>query len=66
MKIMWNFVPKKDNPEKWVSGKILDPDDGNVYSCELTLHDGGNTLEVRGYVGIPWIGRSQTWIRVKN
>ena len=31
----------------------------------LTPADGGNKLEVRGYVGMPLLGRTQTWIRVE-
>src|SRR5438034_10792199 len=33
-------------------GEILDPDEGRVYRCTVTLTDGGAKLEVRGYVGI--------------
>jgi uncharacterized protein (DUF2147 family) len=65
MDFMWDFIPKKDSQEKWVKGKILDPDDGNIYSCEMTLHDGGKILEVRGYIGFSFLGRSQTWVRME-
>jgi len=27
--------------------------------------DGGKKLEVRGYLGLPMLGRTQTWIRVE-
>jgi len=27
--------------------------------------DGGKKLEVRGYIGSPLLGRTQTWIRVE-
>jgi len=67
MEILWDFKQeKKDDPTKWTSGKILDPDEGNVYSCNLTMNKDGKSLEVRGFIGIPWIGRSQTWNRVEN
>ena len=26
--------------------------------------DGGRRLEVRGYIGAPLLGRTQTWVRV--
>ena len=45
------------------SGQILDPDEGQVYRCRIALLDDGRKLEVRGYVGIPLFGRTQTWIR---
>jgi uncharacterized protein (DUF2147 family) len=46
-------------------GEILDPDNGKVYSCKLTLTDAGQHLEVRGYIGISWLGRTQTWNRTQ-
>lgn len=48
----------------WEEGKIYDPENGKEYSCKLTLRD-KNTLDVRGYVGISLIGRTDTWQRVK-
>ena len=46
-------------------GEILDPDEGRVYRCTVTLIDGGAKLEVRGYVGISLFGRTQLWLRVE-
>lgn len=48
----------------WEEGKIYDPENGKEYSCKMTLRD-KNTLDVRGYVGISLIGRTDTWQRVK-
>lgn len=48
----------------WENGKIYDPENGKEYSCKLTLRD-NNTLDVRGYIGISLIGRTDTWVRVK-
>jgi uncharacterized protein (DUF2147 family) len=45
-------------------GKITDPKNGKRYHCKITLED-KNKLVVRGYIGIPLFGRSQTWIRQK-
>jgi uncharacterized protein (DUF2147 family) len=44
-------------------GEILDPKNGKVYKSKLTLADGGKKLDVRGYIGVPMFGRSQTWVR---
>ena len=55
----------KKNGNKYDGGEILDPDNGKVYKCKMTLDDSGNNLEVRGYIGISLIGRSQTWQRVE-
>jgi uncharacterized protein (DUF2147 family) len=48
----------------WENGKIYDPENGKEYSCLLTLRD-KNTLDVRGYVGITLLGRTDTWQRIK-
>lgn len=48
----------------WESGRIYNPEDGKDYSCKMTLKD-SNTLDVRGFVGISLIGKTQTWKRVK-
>ena len=43
--------------------QILDPDDGKVYRSKLRLIQNGRQLSVRGYTGVPMLGRSQTWLR---
>jgi len=49
--------------DEYNGGKILDAEIGEVYKSRLTLIEGGTRLDVRGYIGIPLIGRSQVWIR---
>jgi uncharacterized protein (DUF2147 family) len=49
----------------FAGGDILDPDNGKVYKVKLTLTDNGNKLDVRGYIGMPLLGRTQTWSRVE-
>jgi uncharacterized protein (DUF2147 family) len=49
----------------WEGGEILDPNNGKTYKLRLTPGDGGKTLAVRGYIGTPMLGRTQTWIRVE-
>ncbi len=46
-------------------GFILDPKSGKKYKCSMSVKEGGKKLNVRGYVGISALGRTQTWIRVK-
>lgn len=53
---------KKDGDE-YTGGEILDPANGKVYRSKLKLKEGGAKLEVRGYIGVPMLGRSQTWVR---
>jgi uncharacterized protein (DUF2147 family) len=49
----------------WDGGEILDPNNGKTYKVRLTPGDGGKTLAVRGYIGAPLLGRTQTWLRVE-
>ncbi len=44
-------------------GSILDPDNGKVYSVRMTPVAGGQKLEVRGYLGVALLGRTQVWLR---
>jgi uncharacterized protein (DUF2147 family) len=44
-------------------GQILDPENGTVYRSKVQLTDNGKKLSVRGYIGMPMLGRSQTWVR---
>ncbi|WP_322101978.1 DUF2147 domain-containing protein [Paraburkholderia sp. J41] len=53
----------KKTGDGWDDGHILDPENGKVYRCKMHLEDGGQKLEVRGYLGIALLGRSQTWVR---
>ncbi len=52
-----------DGGNVWDDGKIYNPEDGKTYSCKMTLKT-PNTLDVRGYVGISLIGKTQTWTRI--
>ena len=59
-------VRKSDGDDnRWDGGTILSPDEGKTYKVRMSPADGGKKLEVRGYVGAPLLGRTQTWIRVE-
>ena len=49
---------KKDGDE-FTGGTITDPKTGKTYKCTITRS--GDNLNVRGYVGLSFIGGSQTW-----
>jgi uncharacterized protein (DUF2147 family) len=53
----------KKEGEEYVGGQILDPAEGKVYSAKVKLIEGGKKLEMRGFVGSPMFGRTQTWVR---
>jgi uncharacterized protein (DUF2147 family) len=60
MTILWGL--KKDG-DIWAGGEILDPHNGKIYRCKMTLSEDGKSLNVRGFIGISLIGRSQIWYR---
>jgi uncharacterized protein (DUF2147 family) len=60
LRFMWGL--EKDG-NGWDDGKILDPNNGEIYSSKLEISEDGNILDVRGYVGFAAFGRSQTWHR---
>jgi uncharacterized protein (DUF2147 family) len=58
-------VKKGDSDNTWDGGTILDAAEGKIYKVRLQTAEGGKKLEVRGYVGAPLLGRTQTWVRVE-
>jgi uncharacterized protein (DUF2147 family) len=54
-----------DGGGRWSGGTIYDPNSGKTYRCIITWVDSG-TLKVRGYVGVPMLGRTETWTRVPD
>ena len=57
---VWGFVNAEKNV--WEEGSIYDPKNGNTYSCTIKMTS-PNTIDVRGYIGVSLIGRSDTWTR---
>jgi uncharacterized protein (DUF2147 family) len=58
-------VKKAEAENTWDGGTILDSAEGKVYKVRMQAADSGKKLEVRGYVGMPMLGRTQTWVRVE-
>lgn len=57
---VWGFrFAEKNN---WEDGSIYDPKNGNTYSCTIKMTS-QNTIEVRGFIGVSLIGRTDTWTR---
>jgi uncharacterized protein (DUF2147 family) len=54
-----------DGDGRWSGGTIYDPNSGKTYRCIITWVD-DDTLKVRGYVGVPMLGRTETWTRVPD
>jgi uncharacterized protein (DUF2147 family) len=57
-RMLKDFEYKGNNT--WENGTIYDPENGSTYNCVIKLKD-ENTLEVRGYIGVSMIGRTDTW-----
>lgn len=58
-------VTKASSDNTWDGGTILDAAEGKVYKVRMQPIEGGKKMEVRGYVGMPMLGRTQTWTRVE-
>lgn len=57
--ILANFRRKGDG---WTGGWLYDPESGDSYNGTITP-DGPDQLNLRGYIGIPLLGRTEHWTR---
>lgn len=57
LNLLKGFVFDEDH---WENGTIYDPENGKTYSCKITLNKGG-WIEVRGFIGISLLGRTEIW-----
>jgi uncharacterized protein (DUF2147 family) len=55
-------LKKADGKDIWEGGNVLDPKNGKIYKATVTPIEGGQKLQMRGYIGFFY--RTQTWIRV--
>ncbi len=62
MEIMWDL--SKVNEKEYGNGEILNPKNGKIYSCNITL-ESPIKLKIRGFLGFSFIGKTQYWYRVK-
>lgn len=60
LEILTNFTKKGNTYE---GGEIYDPKSGKTYSSKMTPK--GDKLEVRGFVGVSLLGRTEVFTRIK-
>lgn len=63
--ILWGFSQNANNPKVWEKGRIYKADEGDIYHATISVVD-ENKLYLRGYVGIPLLGKTQYWTRVSK
>ena len=49
---------------KYTGGTIYNPENGKTYKCKMTVN--GAKLNVRGYIGISLLGKTEVWTRVQD
>jgi len=60
LRILWGLTAA-GRPDVYKRGRIYDPEIGETYRANVSLDEAA--LKLRGYLGTPAIGRTETWSR---
>ncbi len=62
LRFIWGLQEQSDG--SWKGGKLIDPKTGKIYHLKMIVKN--DQLHVRGYIGVPLLGRTQVWVHAKD
>lgn len=63
LRILWGMKPS--GPNTWEGGTIYDPENGKTYKSKMAFA-APDRIKMRGFIGIPLLGRTTEWKRVQR